>query len=96
MQTDALFRQTFDNLFRDKCDLDNFLIKNGLDGATVDITVQDDRIEVRSPGPLPGHITIDNMRDEHYSRNPRIMRILKTVGLVEEYGDGIDRMYHLR
>ena len=65
----------------------------GLEGATVDITVWDDRIEVRSPGPLPGHITIDNMRDEHYSRNPRIMRVLKTMGLVEEYGEGIDRMY---
>ena len=65
----------------------------GLQGATVDITVWDDRIEVRSPGPLPGHITIDNMRDEHYSRNPRIMRVLKTMGLVEEYGEGIDRMY---
>ena len=48
---------------------------------------------MRSPGPLPGHITIDNMRDEHYSRNPRIMRVLKTMGLVEEYGEGIDRMY---
>ena len=65
----------------------------GLDGATVDITVWDDRIEVRSPGALPGHITADNMRVEHYSRNPRIMRVLKTVGLVEEYGEGIDRMY---
>ena len=65
----------------------------GLEGATVDITVWDDRIEVRSPGALPGHITLDNMRAEHYSRNPRIMRILKTLGLVEEYGEGIDRMY---
>ena len=65
----------------------------GLDGATVDVTVWDDRIEVRSPGPLPGHITVDNMRDEHYSRNPRIMRVLKTIGLVEEYGEGIDRMF---
>ena len=65
----------------------------GLEGATVDISVWDDRIEVRSPGTLPGHITIDNMRAEHYSRNPRIMRILKTVGLVEEYGEGVDRMY---
>ena len=65
----------------------------GLDGATVDVTVWDDRIEVRSPGPLPGHITVDNMRDEHYSRNPRIMRVLKTMGLVEEYGEGVDRMY---
>ena len=65
----------------------------GLAGATVDMTVWDDRIEVRSPGPLPGHITVDNMREEHYSRNPRIMRVLKTMGLVEEYGEGIDRMY---
>ena len=65
----------------------------GLAGATVDITVWDDRIEVRSPGPLPGHITLENMRTEHYSRNPRIMRILKIMGLVEEYGEGIDRMY---
>ena len=62
-------------------------------GATVDITVWDDRVEVRSPGPLPGHITKDNMRTEHYSRNPRIMRVLNTLGLVEEYGEGIDRMY---
>ena len=65
----------------------------GLTGATVDITVWDDRIEVRSPGSLPGHITLDNMRVEHYSRNPRIVRVMKTMGLVEEYGEGIDRMY---
>lgn len=64
----------------------------GLAGATVDLTVWDDRIEVRSPGPLPGHITVDNMRDEHYSRNRRIMRVLKLMGLVEEYGEGVDRM----
>ena len=65
----------------------------GLAGATVDITVWNDRVDVRSPGPLPGHITLDNMRTEHYSRNPRIMRVMKTMGLVEEYGEGIDRMY---
>lgn len=65
----------------------------GLEGATVDVTVWDDRLEVRSPGPLPGHITVENMRREHYSRNPRIMRVLKTMGFVEEYGDGVDRMY---
>jgi ATP-dependent DNA helicase RecG len=64
----------------------------GLSGATVDVTIWDDRIEIRSPGSLPGHITPDNMLAEHYSRNRRIMRVLKTVGLVEEYGDGVDRM----
>ena len=65
----------------------------GLQGSTVDINIWDDRIEIHSPGPLPGHITLENMRTEHYSRNPRIMRVLKTVGLVEEYGEGIERMY---
>lgn len=64
----------------------------GLVGATVDITIWDDRIDIRSPGPLPGHITLDNMLEEHYSRNRRTMRVLKLIGLVEEYGEGVDRM----
>lgn len=64
----------------------------GLNGATIDLTIWDDRIELQSPGPLPGHITVQNMRQEHYSRNRRIMRVLKLMGLVEEYGEGVDRM----
>lgn len=65
----------------------------GLTGATVDVTIWDDRIEVQSPGPLPGHITVENMRAEHYSRNRRLMRLFKLLDLVEEYGEGVDRMY---
>ena len=65
----------------------------GLAGATTDITVWDDRIEFHSPGPLPGHITKDNMRVEHFSRNRRLMRVLRAMGLVEEFGEGVDRMY---
>lgn len=64
-----------------------------LTGATVDVTIWDNRLEIQSPGPLPGHITTDNMRDEHYSRNSHIMDVLKRMGLVEEYGDGVDRMF---
>ena len=64
-----------------------------LAGATTDITIWDDRIEFRSPGPLPGPITVDNMRREHHSRNGRLMRVLKTLGFVEEYGEGVDRMF---
>lgn len=64
-----------------------------LAGATVDVTVWDDRVEIRSPGPLPGPITLDNIRTEHYSRNRRVMRCLKQLGLVEEYGEGVDRMF---
>ena len=65
----------------------------GLAGATTDITIWDDRLEIRSPGPLPGHITVENMREEHYSRNRRLMGVLKTLGLVEEFGEGVDRMF---
>lgn len=61
-------------------------------GATVDVTVWDDRLEVRSPGGFAGHITLQNIREEHYSRNPRIMGVLKILRLVEEYGEGVDRM----
>ena len=64
-----------------------------LTGATIDITIWDDRIEVQSPGPLPAHITVENMRNEHFSRNHRIMRVLKGMKLVEEYGEGVDRMF---
>ncbi len=62
-------------------------------GTTIDVTVWDDRIEIRSPGPLAGHITVDNMRLEHFSRNRRLMRTLRSLGLVEEYGEGVDRMF---
>lgn len=65
----------------------------GRSGSTIDITIWDDRIEIRSPGGLPGPITLDNIRDEHYSRNRRIMRVLKQLNLVEEYGEGIDLMF---
>jgi ATP-dependent DNA helicase RecG len=65
----------------------------GLVGATVDVEIWDDRIEIQSPGPLPGHITLDNIRDEHYSRNPKVMHCLKLLGLVEEFGEGVDRMF---
>ena len=65
----------------------------GLAGATIDITVWDDRIEIRSPGSLPGHINEQNMRVEHFSRNRRLMRVLRDIGLVEEFGEGVDRMY---
>jgi ATP-dependent DNA helicase RecG len=67
----------------------------GSRGATVDVTVWEDRLEIRSPGGLPGPITLDNIRSEHYSRNRRIMRSLKTLDLVEEYGEGVDRMFDL-
>ena len=62
-------------------------------GTTVDITIWDDRIEIRSPGSLPGPITVENMREQHYSRNRRVMHVLKILGYVEEYGEGMPRIF---
>lgn len=61
-------------------------------GRRIEIRMFDDRLEVRSPGGLPGYITVDNIVDEHFSRNPRMVRGLFQWGYIEELGLGIDRM----
>lgn len=42
----------------------------------VQIYIFNNRIEVLSPGKLPGYVTIDNILDARYSRNPKIVRTL--------------------
>lgn len=61
-------------------------------GRRIEIRMYDDRLEVISPGGLPGYITLDNLVEEHYSRNPRIVNGLFQWGYIEELGLGIDRM----
>jgi ATP-dependent DNA helicase RecG len=40
------------------------------------VFVFDNRVEVRSPGRLPGHMTIDNLLTQRFARNPSIVRLL--------------------
>jgi ATP-dependent DNA helicase RecG len=63
-----------------------------LKGRRIEIRMFDDRLEVISPGGLPGYITIDNIVDEHFSRNPRLVGGLFQWGYIEELGLGVDRM----
>lgn len=63
-----------------------------LSGRRVEIRMFEDRLEVVSPGGLPGYITVDNIVEEHFSRNPRIVAGLFQWGYIEELGLGIDRM----
>lgn len=63
-----------------------------LRGAAVEVRLYDDAVEVESPGTLAGYVTVDNLREAQYSRNERIMDALQRLGLVEEAGQGIDRM----
>jgi ATP-dependent DNA helicase RecG len=63
-----------------------------LSGRRVEIRMFSDRLEVISPGGLPGYITLDNIVEEHFSRNPRLVAGLFQWGYIEELGLGIDRM----
>lgn len=40
------------------------------------IRVFDNRVEVRSPGRLPGHMTLNNLLTDRFSRNPTINRLI--------------------
>jgi len=61
-------------------------------GRRIEIRMYDDRLEIISPGGLPGYMTLDNLIDEHFSRNPRLVSGLYQWGFIEELGLGIDRM----
>ncbi len=63
-----------------------------LSGRRVEVRMYEDRLEVISPGGLPGYITLDNIVEEHFSRNPRVVAGLFQWGYIEELGLGIDRM----
>jgi ATP-dependent DNA helicase RecG len=62
-------------------------------GANIQVRLFADRLEVQSPGGLPGPVTVDNILTESYARNPRVADILRDLGYVERHGLGIDNMF---
>ena len=70
--------------------------------ADIQIRVFDNRVEVESPGVLPGHITVKNMLDEQFARNGALVRLInkfpdppnKDVG--EGLNTAFDAMKRLR
>jgi ATP-dependent DNA helicase RecG len=61
-------------------------------GEGVRVFMFSNRLEVYSPGRLPGHVTLHNLKDERYSRNEAIVAVLSDMGYIERLGYGIDRM----
>jgi ATP-dependent DNA helicase RecG len=66
-----------------------------VEGEFIRVTMFADRIEFYSPGRLPGHVTVANILDERYSRNPVIVQVLADLGMIERLGYGVNRMVHL-
>lgn len=53
----------------------------------------DDRLEISNSGPLPAQVTVENIRTQRFSRNPRIGRVLSEMGYVRELNEGVNRIY---
>ncbi len=53
----------------------------------------DDRLEVESPGRLPGLVRIENIRSTRFARNPRVARAMADLGYGRELGEGVNRMF---
>ncbi|MGH2498829.1 MAG: ATP-binding protein [Candidatus Limnocylindria bacterium] len=64
-----------------------------LGGDHIRIEAFDDRLEVESPGRLPGLVRIENIRSTRFARNPRIARAMADLGYGRELGEGVDRMF---
>jgi ATP-dependent DNA helicase RecG len=61
-------------------------------GEGIRLLMYSNRLEVYSPGRLPGHVTLHNLKDERYSRNEAVVAVLSDMGYIERLGYGIDRM----
>ncbi|MEM7601691.1 MAG: ATP-binding protein [Verrucomicrobiota bacterium] len=61
----------------------------------IQILVYDDRIEIISPGRLPGYVTIENILDARYSRNPKIVRTLSRYPDApnKDLGEGLNTVF---
>ena len=62
-------------------------------GEHIKVLIFDDRLEIISPGLLPNIVTIENILNQRYSRNPRIARTLTEFGWVKEMNEGVKRIY---
>lgn len=61
-------------------------------GDNIRLLLFSNRLECYSPGRLPGHITVQNMQQERFSRNAVIVQVLYDMGFIERLGYGIDRV----
>lgn len=62
-------------------------------GAPIRVAVFDDRLEVENPGLLPFGLTVEDLhRGVSKLRNRVIGRVFHSLGLIEQWGSGIQRM----
>ncbi len=99
LQRDLFFREKFEYpAFIWKEALVNALAHRdySLEGSAVSVWMFDDRLEIRSPGRLPGPVRAEQIARRqriHYSRNPLMVRVLTDSGHMRALGEGIPRIF---
>jgi ATP-dependent DNA helicase RecG len=66
-----------------------------LRGDNIRLFIFSNRFEVHSPGVLPGPMTLANLQEERFSRNPVIVQVLSDMHFIEKLGYGLNRVMHL-
>jgi ATP-dependent DNA helicase RecG len=66
-----------------------------LQGDNIHVHLFAGRIELHSPGDLPGPMNLDNLLEARFSRNAVIMQVLADMGFVERLGYGLKRVMEL-
>lgn len=62
-------------------------------GAPIRVSIFDDRVEIESPGLLPAGLTVEDLRrGVSKLRNRVIGRVFQELGLIEQWGSGVQRM----
>lgn len=58
----------------------------------IHVRIFDNRVEIQSPGKLPGYMNLDNLYDERFSRNPNLVRMLHNLPnpVNHDIGEGLD------
>jgi len=52
-----------------------------------------DRLEISNSWPLPSIVTVENIKETRFSRNPRIARVLSEMWYVRELNEWVNRIY---
>ncbi len=63
--------------------------------ADVQVRIFDNRVEIESPGRLPGHVTIENIKRTQFARNPKIVRLINKFKNPpnKDVGEGINTAF---
>lgn len=61
----------------------------------IQVLIFNNRIEIKSPGKLPGYVTIDNILDARFSRNSKLVRVLNKYKnpVNKDMGEGLNTAF---